>query len=29
VPAEMEEVQVEMIKGGLFYALTFRKPGRG
>lgn len=29
VPGEMEEVQVEMIKGGLFYALTFRKPGRG
>lgn len=28
VPAEMEEIQVKMIKGGLFYALTFRKPGR-
>lgn len=27
VPKEMEEIQVEMIKGGLFYALTFRKPG--
>jgi len=26
VPQEMEEVHVEMIKGGLFYALTFRKP---
>jgi len=29
VPAEMEEIQVEMIKGGLFYAITFRKPGDG
>ncbi|HXR40083.1 MAG TPA: methyltransferase domain-containing protein [Terracidiphilus sp.] len=27
VPGDMEEVHVEMIKGGLFYALTFRKPG--
>jgi ubiquinone/menaquinone biosynthesis C-methylase UbiE len=26
VPAEMEEIHLEMIKGGLFYAITFRKP---
>jgi ubiquinone/menaquinone biosynthesis C-methylase UbiE len=26
VPAEMEEVHLEMIKGGMFYAITFRKP---
>ena len=26
VPAEMEQVNLEMIKGGLFYAITFRKP---
>jgi ubiquinone/menaquinone biosynthesis C-methylase UbiE len=28
VPSEMEEVNLEMIKGGLFYAITFRKPAR-
>lgn len=26
VPPEMKEVHLEMIKGGLFYAITFRKP---
>jgi ubiquinone/menaquinone biosynthesis C-methylase UbiE len=26
VPAEMEEVRLESLKGGMFYALTFRKP---
>jgi ubiquinone/menaquinone biosynthesis C-methylase UbiE len=26
VPAEMEEVNLEMIKGDMFYAITFRKP---
>ncbi len=26
VPPEMEEVRVEMLKGGKFYAITFRKP---
>jgi len=26
VPPEMEEIRLEMIKGGLFYAITFRKP---
>lgn len=26
VPAEMENIHLEMIKGGLFYAITFRKP---
>jgi ubiquinone/menaquinone biosynthesis C-methylase UbiE len=26
VPAEMEEVKVEMLKEGKFYAITFRKP---
>jgi ubiquinone/menaquinone biosynthesis C-methylase UbiE len=26
VPAEMEEIRVEMLKGGQFYAITFRKP---
>jgi ubiquinone/menaquinone biosynthesis C-methylase UbiE len=26
VPPEMEEIHLEMIKGGLFYAITFRKP---
>ncbi len=27
VPPEMQEIHLEMIKGGLFYAITFRKPG--
>ena len=26
VPPEMQEIHLEMIKGGLFYAITFRKP---
>jgi hypothetical protein len=26
VPAEMEDVRVEMLKEGKFYAITFRKP---
>jgi ubiquinone/menaquinone biosynthesis C-methylase UbiE len=26
VPPEMDEIHLEMIKGGLFYAITFRKP---
>jgi ubiquinone/menaquinone biosynthesis C-methylase UbiE len=26
VPPEMEEIDVEMLKGGKFYAITFRKP---
>ncbi len=29
VPHEMQEIHLEMIKGGLFYALTFRKPPAG
>jgi ubiquinone/menaquinone biosynthesis C-methylase UbiE len=29
VPAEMEDVRLESLKGGMFYALTFRKPARG
>jgi len=28
VPPEMQETHVEMLWGGRFYALTFRKPGR-
>jgi hypothetical protein len=27
VPAEMEDVRLESLKDGAFYALTFRKPG--
>ncbi len=26
IPAEMKDIHLEMIKGGLFYAITFRKP---
>ena len=26
VPPEMEEIHLESLKGGMFYALTFRKP---
>jgi ubiquinone/menaquinone biosynthesis C-methylase UbiE len=29
VPHEMQEIHSEMIKGGLFYAITFRKPAAG
>ncbi|HEY1208448.1 MAG TPA: methyltransferase domain-containing protein [Terracidiphilus sp.] len=29
VPPEMQEIHLEMIKGGQFYALTFRKPSAG
>jgi ubiquinone/menaquinone biosynthesis C-methylase UbiE len=29
VPPEMKEIHVEMLWGGRFYALTFRKPGKG
>jgi ubiquinone/menaquinone biosynthesis C-methylase UbiE len=29
VPTEMQEIHVEMLWGGRFYALTFRKPGKG
>jgi len=29
VPHEMQEIHLEMIKGGQFYALTFRKPAVG
>jgi hypothetical protein len=26
VPVEMQQIHLEMIKGGLFYVITFRKP---
>ena len=29
VPPEMEEIHVELLWSGRFYALTFRKPGKG
>jgi ubiquinone/menaquinone biosynthesis C-methylase UbiE len=29
VPHEMQEIHLEMIKGGQFYAITFRKPAAG
>jgi hypothetical protein len=28
VPPEMEEIHLEMLKEGKFYAITFRKPAR-
>jgi ubiquinone/menaquinone biosynthesis C-methylase UbiE len=27
VPAEMEEIRLDSLRNGMFYALTFRKPG--
>jgi ubiquinone/menaquinone biosynthesis C-methylase UbiE len=29
VPAEMEDIRLEMLKGGKFFAITFRKPRAG